>query len=640
MADPVVESVKIRVDADGTTTMSLVSKSFKWQVNPDGTLDGSYPAGTKPPDVTLLSWNIGTGLTNAGIAAMQTGTPFSHNVRQYLSGTEAATATISIVQVSGDDPLTNGWTAPGGGNTLAYNSVSVKSGSFKLSASAPSGVAESQVNAWLCAAAPVVGADFTIGTGIGAWDGVAKGVVAGQVIELVAGTHVDLTISNVVGTAANPITIRGPSLGTATIRRTSASSGGFVFRLNNCRHVILDGSTTDTGVALTPDGIGTNGAATTSRKNIKVMYASNAAIGNKDSPSFWIKFGDSGGGGTWTGTRDITVRYIEVDGGWTSGLSANGGALGTNIGTAESAYPTAWQENIIVEHCCFRNCYQEGIYCGHNTYGTQRAAPYTPYIPLRHIKLRYNYFSDLGADGVVCKSWFDGTPGGDGATENSVHHNVFIRCGTNPLNSGLIGAPSIGTASAKANFYNNWIENSGDEGIKYSVHLKTSLSTRHDGIFTAKIYDNVIIGSGSINPGISAGIKGRKEPTEPASIAPTLYVFNNTVLNSQGIGIEYNSGTAGINANSFVRHNVVRGSGGAEIDAGPGSALNNVTTGVQTDIFVDPVGNYDSANIDVHLKSPGQVIVGGTLGTDVAATDYEGDARVIGTADKGAYEYP
>jgi len=76
----------------------------------------------------------------------------------------------------------------------------------------------------------------------------------------------------------------------------------------------------------------------------------------------------------------------------------------------------------------------------------------------------------------------------------------------------------------------------------------------------------------------------------------------------------------------FVRNNVLIGntSGTTSLSTGGTTAANNKTSGTLT-------AEYRLTSADLAV---------GTIGVDIASTDYDGDTRVGGSADKGAYEYP
>ena len=489
-------------------------------------------------------------------------------------------------------------------------------------------------------AGAIPAANFIIPNTVQSWDGAVahapedgsanRPVRAGDVIQFASGTYDVFTLSNIVGSLNNRITVRGPQTGRATFRRSSPGGSGFVFRLDNCRHVNFNGSTTDTGITAGPDGI---------RRCIRVMYATGASAGNKDNPSGYIKFRETSTA-TYTATRNITISYVEVDGGYPT-VAGNGAGISTNTdsnallqGWSKSPYVQgSFQEHIILEYNYLHNLYQEAVYCGPNVYHWTRTG-HTPEVPLRYIKIRHNYVADTGSDGLLFKSVFGGTPGADGTTENSCHHNVIIRPGQNPNSSGVVGGIGIATSSAKIDIFNNWIETAGAAGIRYSVSEGTGTGDANGaGTYIGKIYNNVIISAGTLDTGAN-GIHSRMDTSgsaPPASFAPTALSYNNTIISGANYGIFYNSN---ISSNSWARNNICLNNAVGQISNGPGGSSNNLTAGALSTIFVDPVGTYEGANINLR-PSAAQLAVG-TPGTDIALTDYT-DAIRVG-ADKGAYE--
>ncbi len=479
--------------------------------------------------------------------------------------------------------------------------------------------------------AQVGAANFIIPNTVSSWDGAeahapeeggaARAVRAGDIIEFQSGTYDAFTLSNIVGSVSDRITIRGPQTGRATFRRTAPSGGGHIFRLNNVRRVNFTGQTSDTGVTAGPDG---------KRRSIRVMYASGATSGNKDGPSTFIKFGETVTS-SYTATRNITLSYVEVDGGWPT-LANNGAAIGTNTNSSALTHAGLYQESIILEHNYLHDVAQEGLYCGPNVYHWSRSG-HTPEVPLRYIKCRYNYVADTGSDGLLFKSIFDGTPGADGDTENSCHDNTLLRVGQNVNNNGLVGGNGISTSSAKINIYNNYITRAGDVGIRYSTGEGSNVGDP-SGTYTGKIYNNVVVRAGDVGGNVSAGINVRAHAdlTAAGYPAPTGQCFNNTCLNSTGSGIQF-AGSA--NSACFARNNICLGNDGSQISVGPGSATNNTTTGTQAATFVSPPSSVTDVVFDLHLLLA--ITATGTIGTDISATDIEGTARV--TPDRGAYEF-
>jgi hypothetical protein len=132
--------------------MALVARSFRLAVNGDGTRDTDYPAGDKPPSAATLSW-ADLSAVAALIASRTTGSAFSHDVRQYLSGTGAATATITIVTVSGDDAASEGWSIENS-DDLEHPGTGTGSGAFKLRATVTGNSLDSDPLNWVLSAAP------------------------------------------------------------------------------------------------------------------------------------------------------------------------------------------------------------------------------------------------------------------------------------------------------------------------------------------------------------------------------------------------------------------------------------------------------------------------------------------------------
>lgn len=124
--------------------MALISRTFRWLPNDDGTIDGHYPDGDKPPGVGTLAWDL-TGFPS--LVNFTTGTPYSHDVRQYLTGTAAATATITIIQISGDNAASEGWSIVGG-DDLEHPGDQDGSGFFALRATTAGNSIDTQAFAW------------------------------------------------------------------------------------------------------------------------------------------------------------------------------------------------------------------------------------------------------------------------------------------------------------------------------------------------------------------------------------------------------------------------------------------------------------------------------------------------------------
>lgn len=108
--------------------MSVPDRSLHAQTNPDGTLDPRYPNGDKPL-VAPASLGINTAAFNAAaidLTNLPQNTSFSQNYRQFLTGTAASTATITVSAITGTlgnwaisvDSLVNSTSAVGSGSLM------------------------------------------------------------------------------------------------------------------------------------------------------------------------------------------------------------------------------------------------------------------------------------------------------------------------------------------------------------------------------------------------------------------------------------------------------------------------------------------------------------------------------------------
>ncbi len=482
--------------------------------------------------------------------------------------------------------------------------------------------------------------------------GPSRAVAAGDVIEFAAGTHILDVFTDVRGAAGDPVIIRGPATGRAIIRKTVQTTAS-PLTFNGCRYVTFDGESQTT--ALDPDG---------KRRNIRVMYSSNAGstVATRDQATFWIKFGggSSMAGTTWptyTQTRDITIRYIEIDGGWTnsaaslSRLDAGGIAIGSN-GTFKAANfgwgPTAganaqYQEGLIYEHNYIHNCRGEGTYTGSNPSLANGAGAD---VPLAKCKIRYNYLVDIGGNGIECKSWFGGSPGADGANANSIHGNVLIRCGVDNDSVNVNGRPSISCISSKANIFNNWIEAGGGRGINYFIDAGTGVNLPNE-VFVVDIYNNIVRGCNQGGQsGVDAGDGGNGlvavvgADAAADGVTVTAKIYCNTVVSNAG-GISGQS----ITASSFAKNNLVIGNGGTAVSGITNT--NNNTTGTLAGTFIDPTGTpgftwnaagyWDVSGVNLELLAHDAAL--GSIGADIPANDFKLVTRPQNALpDKGAYE--
>jgi hypothetical protein len=504
--------------------------------------------------------------------------------------------------------------------------------------------------------------DFLIPAGTGSWNGatprepltggVARAVRAGDIIELAAGNYPGgITLSNICPAAStinNPntdyVTIRGPATGKANL--TAASGTAVLLQINGCRFFVLDGESQTSA----PDFDG-------KRRNIKITYTGTA------SPVQLMKCGEGAiPDSSYDQSRDYVIRYIEIDGNWPGSgaqgariaFSTNGPALASNFtpnyGTPTQGPDGAWLENIIFEHNYVHNCAAEGIYMGHNASDANDPAGRAP--PVRYGKIRYNFFRDVGGNTINPKSWFGGQGGPDQFptsfdrdTNNSIHNNVIIRGGTNPIGNPPLG-PAISCRHAKVDVYNNTLEGCGGWGISFSSAIGANVNypVGVSKALRGRVYNNVVKGSTS-NGGIQTNNDAAIISAGATEFYPSAPVYNNTVISNTGNGIKFDDP---VDSGCFARNNIVLGNTSTAIAWGGVTNENskNLITGtVSTAVFVDVTGSIEGTNTTLwtptvnydlsaaQLRDPSSV-----LNTDIASTDIEGTARVLASADMGAYE--
>lgn len=410
----------------------------------------------------------------------------------------------------------------------------------------------------------------------------------GDVIQLAPGTHGPFKFQNFVGTSSARYLFRPDPSAVSIIQRTVAATGGFIFELSACNYVTVDGRATG-GELL----------------GIKVTTTA-----TNDAPSCFVKCSSR--------THHVTIRGVEVDGKWPS-LATDG--IGIQIhdnGDKIADFPGVFQENMIVEYCHVYNCEGEGMYLGPNYVAS------SPSIPLRNITVRYNNVEDCGWNGIEGKCWFEGT--------NAVHHNVIKRTGKKTATGQNVG---LSLLSCDTDVYNNWVEESGAAGINlfmmavpYAGQDTLGYGTYAD--FVCEVYNNVTIRNGltgTPNSGIGVSADGNSTPT-PAHIKA--HIYNNTSVDNAGYGVSFQA-NAGV---GWARNNILLGNtaGAYSLGSGGSTQTGNLTTGTPASVFTNP------ATDDYTLLAAQAVAGGSVLGADVATTDYADAARVLATADKGAYE--
>lgn len=439
--------------------------------------------------------------------------------------------------------------------------------------------------------------------------GVNRAPTAGDIIELAAGTHGPMVFQDLTGNsgAGGRITIRGPQSGAAqaVIRRNSPGGGGFIVNCLRSSYVTMNGRNTSLP----------NTEAGKYQCGIKVMYATGATSANKDQPTTWFK-----GGGR---CHHATFSYIEVDGG---NMVQGKGAHGCQFNDHSAAYSRnlaanagLWVEDLQFDHWWLHGC-TSGFYVGPNYDQSD--------LPLRRITIEHNRIENVEEQGISGKSWWTGP--------NHIRHNYIHTTGLDKSGNAIqrAGITILGTATVN----NNWLQNVGDgvpglsltvpNGIRPYVYEGPLAGVAEPNgfgtysTFEIWIYNNVVVGT--IENGLLMG-------SSAGAVKFIPYIFNNTLVSSGDYGLVIDNADGN---NGWIRNNVIAGNnnGGTQALYGVVSQANNLTQGSLSGLF------ENAAADNYHLASP--QAASGTVGTDIAATDYDGDSRAQGSADKGAYEYP
>lgn len=410
------------------------------------------------------------------------------------------------------------------------------------------------------------------GAGWGSF-GPSRAPTGGDIIELAPGAHGPLIFNNLRGTSdGNRITVRN---GNGQVVITSSVTN--VVEYSGCQYVdfVFDNGSVDYG--------------------LKIQATSSSSAFDKGIKAE----GDN---------SYVRWAYVEIDGkrtSWTSAVQPIG-FFGHHQNTQRSG-GLFQQDHIVVDHCYIHNMSGEGIYFGPNYSNGSR--------PLRNIEVAHNLITDCGRDGFQGKCWFEGT--------NSVHDNEVWRCGRNTADTQAGQRFGLSINSGKADFYNNKIYESGESGIQvFTQNGPTTSAFQGYGpysSFDCRIYNNLIVDSGVIdNAPVNTGHGLTLGAGSASYCLPRGYVYNNTVVGSEGDGISFGS-----NSNAgWIRNNVLLNNTGGAYSAGSSSATNNKTTG--------------SVSASYRLTSEDAAV--GSIGTDISATDLDGVSRA-GTASKGCYEY-
>jgi hypothetical protein len=414
-------------------------------------------------------------------------------------------------------------------------------------------------------------------------------IAAGSLLTLASGNRGPLTIRNCKGTPADPIIIRNDPEGSGPtiISRASGPEGAFVFNSQDCIGVAIDGSYKWEGA---PSG---------------TTYGIKVTMSGGGGPAAFLKIGGL--------SSFVTIRNVEIDGAWPD-IASNGIGISVNDHSVKRVdHPDLWREGILIEDNYVHNVETEGMYIGPNYRDGD--------LPLRDIEIRYNRVEDTGWDAINTKSLWAG--------DNSIHHNRILRAGTNAATSSDAAQYSgIMNNAGTVRIYNNWIEGTGQHGIQVWTKEGPPESAEV-GPFEAQVWNNVIVGAGSLWQPFMANSYGISIGAQPGCEKPIPSVYNNTIVDSRQSGISLSEYVAA----GFVRDNIVAGVGGySPIDVPYFIALTNNRVGA-----VSQFGFQDPTRLDFHLGITSPAWNQGS--DDFPPTDFDDAARPRdGAPDPGAFE--
>lgn len=550
-----------------------------------------------------------------------------------------AVFTGGVYHVTGLTPNTQYWF-----RLAAVDAANRRSGystktSITLAVTSPSGTARFLIPADT-SARTFTGSGFPLNPAVGS--GTAT-PVAGDIIELASGTHGPLTFKNFNFPLNNPVVIRGPQSGTAqaVIRRLSPFSGGFVVTMQNCVGWKFDGY-----------------QSTNSAKKycgIKITYATNATIGNKDKPSAFLKCTAASNGGRVC--KNFTIQYLEIDGGWApstpdSEAGSNLGGEGIGISTEDGdgsptssnpifrhqgTYAGQWYENGKVNYNWVHHTQGEAIYFGSNYYNYS--------LPWRNAECAYNYIEECGGGTVEGKGWWSHNQNG---YYNSMHHNISVNCGLTgqgPSSGGFLMLNGWGDVYANIVFRQGRKDIVGNvttwrskpHALQFSNYNGPKLDGTTDvydsnynlpSTFDCLVHDNLVVYTGA--PGIAnspgSGIYSSRNIS--VNIPFKLKRYNNTIVGSTHYGIYDAVNPTGATCRNNILADNTSNTYGITLDS-------SNLIGTAANLFVNPSTTSISA-ADYRLKVAH--LATGTIGVDISPTDITGATRSTGTADVGAYE--
>ena len=339
---------------------------------------------------------------------------------------------------------------------------------------------------------------FTIAAGSGYvnFDGAAKGVKAGDVICVNAGSTGTIQFSNIKGTATNPVTIKNCG-GQVSIGGTSAQNGFLFF---SSKYVHLTG----TGAAGVNYGFKITATASGSQGVAYVGLSS-----------------------------DIEVDHMEIANTGYSGMMIKTDPS-SNCADVSAVRPNFTLNNVKIHDNYIHNTGGEGIYLGDSFYGgTTVFCGQTQYChEVRGVRIYNNRFESTARESIQV---------GAAVSDVEIYNNSIYNYGTQN-GAEQNGGVQLGLGTS-ARFYNNLIKNGAGPALAIQ------------GIGNEYIYNNVFV-----NPGAGGAITINTRPTPLSTDIVNkgylggVYLINNTFVSAAtGAVVEYvNSAPGNVMYNNLV----------------------------------------------------------------------------------------
>ena len=425
------------------------------------------------------------------------------------------------------------------------------------------------------------------------------GVAPGDTVTLLGTSRGNLRISNCRGLAGNRITIRNDSAESGPLVINAEGTGGFRgIDCVNCENIDIDGTGKWSGAPSGVCGVGPDLTAGRTQCGIQIVRAADA-----DPTTLFNMRGSS---------KNFSIKGVEIDGRGHNGPSAGIGLLINDRGYDKSDHPGEWRENIVVRNNYFHGTHHEGMYAGPN-YGLASDNSAGD-LELRNIEVAYNLVEDTGWSGLQFKTAIEG--------DNSLHHNIILRTGWVAARAADIGhANGLHVDGSHGKIYNNYVQDSGGEGISFRVqYLPSEFGPRN-----CEIYNNVVSGAGEVMA--ARGISVWRYSSGNAN--PTCDIHFNTVVGTNGNGISVASGVTG----NMVRDNIVAGSTSSNISVSGNATSNNRTGTVESMRFVNSSANDFRLTETSPAKDQGSA-------SAYPDSDHVGVSRPkAGSSDQGAFEF-